>query len=244
MLFAAQKRAAGTATLSFAAPNADVSHHKEVQFMEPKEVISVGITISDWLMMLAVILGPVLAVQIQKYIDRKSETRNRKLKVFSDLMTTRASTLAFQHVSALNMVGLEFNGKKYGKVVNAWKTYLDHLNSFPNDDENMQKIWSEKKNDQLSDLLYEMGESLGFDFDKVHIKKAGYIPQAYADQENETNFLRRQLVDVFLDKKSIPMAVTYFPSDDEALETQKELHKLMKSHYEGKAPIKAEAEND
>ena len=144
------------------------------------------------------------------------------------------------------MVGLEFNGKKYGKVVNAWKTYLDHLNSFPNEDESMQKVWVEKKNDQLSDLLYEMGESLGFEFDKVHIKKAGYIPKAYADQEDETNFLRRQLVDVFLNKKSIPMAVTYFPSDDEALENQKELHKLMKNHYEGKGSlsIKLEAEND
>ena len=74
--------------------------------MEPKEVINVGITISDWLMIVAVILGPVIAVQIQKYIDRKNESRNRKLKVFSDLMTTRASTLAFQHVSALNMVCL------------------------------------------------------------------------------------------------------------------------------------------
>ena len=90
----------------------------------------------------------------------------------------------------------------------------------------MQKGWSEKKNDQLSDLLYEMSESLGFDFDKVHIKKAGYIPQAYADQQDETDFIRRQLVDVFLNKKSIPMAV--------------------KNHYEGKASlsIKLEPEND
>lgn len=161
-------------------------------------------------------------------------------------MTTRASTLAFLHVSALNMVGLEFNGKKYGKVVNAWKIYLDHLSSFPKDDKSMQKGWSEKKNDQLSDLLYEMSESLGFDFDKVHIKKAGYIPQAYADQQDETDFIRRQLVDVFLNKKSIPMAVTDFPTDKEALENQKELHKLMKNHYEGKASlsIKLEPEND
>lgn len=214
--------------------------------MESGEAVKVGITISDWLMMLAVISGPIIAVQIQKYIDRKTETRNRKLRVFSDLMTTRASTLAIQHVSALNMVGLEFNGKKYSKVINAWKTYLDHLNSFPADDENMQKVWSEKKNDLLSDLLYEMGESLGFDFDKVHIKKAGYVPQAYADQETESTFIRKQLVEVFLNKKSIPMAVTYFPSDDEALDNQKQLHKLMKDHYEGKSSltIKLEKEKD
>jgi hypothetical protein len=212
--------------------------------MESGEAIKVGITISDWLMMLAVLSGPIIAVQIQKYIDRKSESRNRKLRVFGDLMTTRASPLAFQHVSALNMVGLEFNGKQYSKVVNAWKIYLDHLNSFPEDDENMQKVWNQKKNDQLSDLLYEMGESLGFDFDKVHIKKAGYVPQAYGDQERENTFIRKQLVDVFLNKKSIPMAVTYFPSDDEALDNQKQLHKLMKDHYEGKSSLTIKLEKD
>jgi hypothetical protein len=207
------------------------------KFVELKEVVEIGITISDWLMMVAVILGPILAVQIQKFVDRTKDGRGRKLMVFRDLMTTRASTLAFQHVSALNMVGLEFNGKKYSKVVNAWKTYLDHLNSFPNEDKDLQKIWSEKRNDQLSDLLYEMGETLGFDFDKVHIKKAGYFPQAYADKEDEQNFIRRKLVDVFLNKEAIPMSVVYFPADDDALETQKELHKLMKEHFEGKRSI-------
>lgn len=220
------------------------SQSKGVRSVDAKEILQSGITISDWLMMLAVVLGPILAVQIQKLIDRNKEGRDRRLKVFRDLMTTRASTLAFQHVSALNMVGLEFNGKKYGKVVNAWKTYIDHLGSFPDGDENLQKIWSEKKNDQLSDLLYEMGESLGFSFDKVHIKKAGYFPQAYADQERELNFIRKKLVDVFLNKDAIPMSVVYFPADDEALETQKNLHRSMQECFEGKRSIPVSIEKN
>src|SRR5690606_38052626 len=139
--------------------------------------------------------------------------------------------------SSLNMVGLEFNGKKYSKAVSAWKTYLDHLSSCPRDDDNLINIWAEKKNDQLSDLLYEMGVSLGFDFDKVHIKKAGYIPQAYADQENEQGFIRRQVVDILLGKKAIPMAVESFPVDPAVIESQRALLELMKEHYEGKRII-------
>jgi hypothetical protein len=213
--------------------------------MEAIEVVKLGITISDWLMMLAVVLGPILAVQIQKFIERKSESKNNKLKVFQSLMTTRASTLAYQHVSALNMVGLEFNEKKYSKVVNAWKTYLDHLSSYPKDDLNMQKVWSEKRDDQLSDLLYEMGISLNFDFDKVHIKKAGYFPQAYVDQEMQNNFIRRELTEILLGNKSIPMSVVEFPTDNEALESQKDLHDLMKKYYENRISSldKTEAEN-
>lgn len=43
------------------------------------------ITMSDWLMMLAVILGPILAVQIQKFLDRRSEDRNKKWRCFEIL---------------------------------------------------------------------------------------------------------------------------------------------------------------
>lgn len=187
--------------------------------------------------MAAVVIGPILAVQVQKFIESRTEDNKRRLQVFKDLMTTRASTLAFQHVSSLNMVGLEFSGKKYSKVVSAWKTYLDHLSSCPRDDDNLINIWAEKKNDQLSDLLYEMGVSLGFDFDKVHIKKAGYIPQAYTDQENEQSFIRRQFVDILLGKKAIPMAIESFPVDSSIIESQRALLELIKEHYEGKRII-------
>ena len=189
--------------------------------MEAKEIISVGITISDWLMILAVISGPVIAVQIQKYIDGKSETRNRRLKVFSDLMITRNSTTDVQHVSALTMVGLEFNEKEYGKVVNAWENYLSHLRSFPNNDKNLETVWNNQTSQLLSDLLFKMSDSLGFGFDKVHIMKGGYSPQGYARKDFETDVIRQELANIFFNNASIPIAVTIVPSDDEALGNKK-----------------------
>lgn len=180
-----------------------------------------GIAASNWVMIFAIVMGPILAVQVQKILEGIKEGKERRIRVFKDLMATHASALAYQHVVALNMVGLEFHDKKYTKVLNAWKTYLDHLGSFSKDDEAMAKVWVEKTNDLLSDLLYEMGSSLGFEFDKVHIKKAGYIPKAYADQENEQNFIRRSLVEVLMGNKSIPLNIVSFPVDPEAAEAQK-----------------------
>lgn len=199
-----------------------------------------GIEVSNWIMILAVIAGPILAIQIQKYIEGIKEAKERQVRVFKDLMATRASALAYQHVVALNMVGLEFRGKKYTKVVNTWKTYLDHLGSFPNNDAPMAKVWVEKKNDQLSDLLYEMGTSLGFDFDKVHIKKAGYIPQAYTDQEEDQGFIRRSLVEMFLGKRSIPFSIISSPIDQEAIGIQKQLlFEILEYYKKGKPfPVK------
>lgn len=211
--------------------------------MASKEIIEQGITISNWLMITAVILGPILAVHIQKVLDKWNDEKRRREQVFKDLMTTRAATLSYQHVSALNMVGLEFNGRKYSKVVNAWRVYLDHLNSFPNEDESLVSLWSDKRNDLLSDLLYEMGSSLGFEFDKVHIKKAGYIPKAYADKEMEDDFIRRSMVEVFLGEKSIPLRVLSIPYDADGAILQKELQNLIKEHYEGNRTVKVEIQN-
>lgn len=201
------------------------------------EPIFLGIAVSNWVMIFAVIAGPILAIQIQKYLEGVKEAQGRRIQVFKDLMATRASTLSYQHVVALNMVGLEFQGTKYTKVVNAWKTYLDHLGSFPNDDEAMAKVWVEKRNDQLSDLLYEMGISLGFDFDKVHIKKAGYIPKAYTDLEDEQNFIRKSFVEAFLGKRGIPLEIVSLPVDLEAVEIQKKLQSEMTEHYKNGRPF-------
>jgi len=196
-----------------------------------------GIGLAAWLTILALITGPILAVQIQKFLERLKETKARKVQIFRDLMATRAAGLAYQHVVALNLVGIEFHGEKFANVVNAWMTYLDHLNSFPRDDEAMVKVWIDKKFDLLSDLLYEMGKSLGFNFDKVHIKKAGYLPKGYADQEEEQNFIRKSLVELFSEKRSIPMTIVSFPADPEVIEIQKQLQKAMMEYYKDGKPF-------
>ncbi len=60
------------------------------------------IAASEWVMIFAVIVGPILAIQIQKYIEGVKEAKERKISVFKDLLATRASTLAYKHVVALS----------------------------------------------------------------------------------------------------------------------------------------------
>jgi hypothetical protein len=82
-----------------------------------------------------------------------------------------------------------------------------------------------------------MGISLGFEFDKVHIKKAGYIPQAYADQENDQNFIRRSLVEVFRDERPIPLNIVSLPIDQESVNAQKNLQSVLTEHYKSGKPF-------
>ena len=76
----------------------------------------------------AIILGPILAVQIEKYLERRRENKNRRLSIFKTLMATRGTVLSWTHVEALNRIDLEFsNNKKFEKVITTWQEYFDNL---------------------------------------------------------------------------------------------------------------------
>src|SRR5690242_20280786 len=115
-------------------------------------------TLVEGLTILALVLGPIIAVQATRYLDNKKEERERKLKVFKTLMETRAYNVSWDHVVALNRIDLEFSPKKDGEkeVIEAWKAYLFHLGdkSIPLDQ------WGPKRLDLFVDLLHAMAKVL------------------------------------------------------------------------------------
>ncbi len=169
--------------------------------------------ISDWIMIGAVLLAPVIAIQVQKFIENYKEKRGRRLAIFRTLMATRATAMAPQHVEALNMIDIEFYG--INKITDAWKVYLDHLGSYPKPDETdytaKLDACTKKSQDLLVDLLHEMSKELNYNFDKVHLRRAVYIPQGHAEIEFEQNVIRRSMVDMFLGNKTFPVTIKELP---------------------------------
>jgi len=182
-------------------------------------------TISDGLVIAAMIIAPILAVQIQKFIESQKELKERKKQIFRTLMSTRATPLSPPHVEALNMIDIAFHKDK--KIVNAWKLLLDNFDNYPNDpkDPNYQtKLNSsaEKSKELSTDLLFEMAKSLNYEFDKVHLKRGVYIPRGHADFELEQNFIRKSLIEVFSGRKSIPINIVSPAEQKEIKDTDKE----------------------
>ena len=168
-------------------------------------------TIADWLMITAVFLGPIVAVQLTRYLDDKKEVRARKLDIFKTLMATRAYNLSWNHVEALNRIDLEFdkNHKKEKEVIEAWKEYLDLLGNTIIPIEQ----WGVKRVDLLVELLHKMAKVLDYDFDKTHIKNSSYSPRVHGETEEQQNILRKGLLEILDGKRSIPMSVTNWPQD-------------------------------
>lgn len=167
-------------------------------------------TVSDFFIIMATLCGPIIAVRVTRYLDNKKEEQGRKLQVFKTLMATRAYTLSARHVEALNQIDLEFSSDdpKEKRVIGVWRQYLDLLG----DKSLSADQWAMKRVDLLVDLLYEMGNSLGYDFDKTHIKNATYAPMAHGRIEEEQQAIRSQTLELLAGKRVLPMFVTNLSS--------------------------------
>ncbi|MCK1299723.1 MULTISPECIES: DUF6680 family protein [unclassified Bradyrhizobium] len=105
----------------------------------------------EWWVVLATLLGPVVAVQTQKWIERASERGRRRQWIFTALMANRATRLSDEYVRALNLIDLEFSPKRFGgaadrRVINAWRALFGELGDGPPDDNqdlNLARAWNE-----------------------------------------------------------------------------------------------------
>lgn len=195
----------------------------------------IKLTTGEWAIVFATLMGPILAVQAQKFLERIREHESRKLWIFSTLMTTRRSRLSVDHVKALNMIDVSFYGFRFlffvhwqtrseKKVITAWKAYLDNLatdmEGWP--DSRKEVHWNDRDR-QFATLLVLIGSAVGYDFDEVHIKKAGYIPIAHNELEEKQRRLLDSAVNVLQGDQPLKMNVVGFPVNEEAAEAHRKM---------------------
>jgi hypothetical protein len=52
-----------------------------------------------------------------------------------------------------------------------------------------------------------MGKSLGYDFDKVRIRRGIYVPRGHEDVDLENMVIRRGLAEIIIGKRGLPVSV-------------------------------------
>lgn len=146
---------------------------------------------TDWAVVVATFVGPITAVGITLWYtnrqDRARETRTnakakadelyaRRLQIFRTLMATRRVGINPDHVSALNLIEVDFY--KCEKVESAWKAYKAHLflKNIPAGDPE----WEKEKEKLLARLLFQIGIVLDFNIPELDIYEGGYSPEGWA----------------------------------------------------------------
>lgn len=160
---------------------------------------------AEWIAtVIAIILGPIVAVFITRSLDRKRAKTDRQYSVLSDLMRTRRARLDPAHVFALNLVELEFYGD--AKVRKSFREYVRHLNSvWPTDAKDLPRH-TEEGDDLFAELLKELANSLGYNFDKRDLDRLGYLPTGLGNQHSNQLANSQYLREVFEGRRSIPIA--------------------------------------
>lgn len=161
------------------------------------------------LTLIAMFMGPIVALQLQRYLERRRELQQRKLWIFRAIMSNRATILNVNYVQALNLIDIDFAGdnKKDKAVRVAWKVLLDHLSTRPEPNQAAISASNERATDLRVALMKTMADALGYEFDEVQIKKGSYLPTGHTDIEYEQNLLRKRLLEVLNGSRRIPVGV-------------------------------------
>ena len=184
--------------------------------------------LSDFAIVFATFMGPIAAVQLQKFLDRHGERNKRQVEVFRALMASRTTPNSPQYVNALNAVPLEFHENQH--VMSAWNDLLIHLNS---DASAQPDAWAQIRVNRFIALLKAMGESLHYNFREAQLQDHAYFPKWQLALMNDQEVVRKGLTDLLTGKTSLPMNVTGFPIDQDMAKRTANLQGLLLEWLEG-----------
>lgn len=185
-----------------------------------------ALSVTDGLLILATLAGPVLAVQAQKWLERSREKSQRKMNIFYALMATRATRLAEEHVRAPNQIDLEFSTSrpKERAVIDAWRSYALQLNTSYDHTSDAQSVaWNADVYRLFIELLFAMSKAVNFDVTREHLQRGIYYPTGHAEIEADRIRVLKNAVGVLSGAQPLKMEVVSFPVSNEMVEAQMKL---------------------
>ena len=123
---------------------------------------------------LAIVVGPVIAVCITRKLDRDRAAAERKMEIFRTLMRTRGMPIHWDHVGALNLVEVEFIDHQ--DVIKTWKEYLAHLNERPPKEQAEFAAFGREKATLLTALIDAIAKALGVKIAQLDILQGTTCP--------------------------------------------------------------------
>lgn len=176
--------------------------------------------ISDGAIVMATVVGPVLAVQAQKWVERTRERRSRKDWIFNVLMANRRHRYSAATLPVLNSIEVAFYGGRglFGQsrrdhaVTEKWAQLLAHLTPNPRleSDDPRFETWTNDADRLFFELLHAMCTSLGYKFEISELRRGGYVPESQATAEIESQAMRSAAVK-WLEGNSVIHVVTHAP---------------------------------
>ena len=164
-------------------------------------------TLNETLTVVAVFLGPITALWIQRELDKRRETRRKRQELFRVIWATRTfpQRLQYRHVEALNMVGIDFANKS--SVIDAWEEYLDKLDTKEPKEDVQKPHFYKERDGKFYALIYAISKTLGYKFTLLDVEKQYYTPEAHNTWAEQETALRQGVVRLFNNETALPIRV-------------------------------------
>jgi hypothetical protein len=189
---------------------------------------------ADVILGVAALLGPIFAVQAQKWIEQWRAEKDRRVWIFRTLMATRATRLAPEHVEALNSIPLDFYGVK--AVMDRWEEYFSRLSK----EATSLEVWHAEAQRLFIALVTEIGKTIGYKFNAAEMERI-YFPQGHQTLQNDQQLIQRGLALWLTGQLPVKMAVTEFPAPDrDTVAKQEAAQSAIVDWLEGKVPAPVE----
>jgi hypothetical protein len=166
----------------------------------------------DWFAiatLVAISVGPILAVIVTRVIDNRRIRHERRLSVFRSLMRNRRDQLSADFVGALNLIEIEFATEP--AVIDAWKALLkDFVNPWPSTPKD-QEFRAENRNTLIVNLIAAIAKSLKIHIEQLDILKGGYVPQGWQWDAEDQRQLRNLVAEILEGKRGLPVQAFVAP---------------------------------
>lgn len=155
----------------------------------------------DWITVVALALGPVLALFSQRFLDWFREKKNRRVNLYLTAMAYRGMWLHPDSVRALNAIDTVFDKNNDKKVRDAWTAVIAQatIPRPPIADQAGTRAWDQRLLDLRVDLYQLLGAAVGYKHTVAYIKNQSYVPQYYVDAEFELLQIRKGFVKLITD---------------------------------------------
>lgn len=128
----------------------------------------------------AILAGPILAVVVQIYAEKRKLLRDAQTMTFRMLAGTRHLPSDPAYSTAINMTPLDFN--KVPRVMSAYNAYIEAIR-YKSAPENAAQHEIQVMGKQTK-LIFEMSKHLGYDLPETEIQANPYAADGFITRDN------------------------------------------------------------
>ena len=139
-----------------------------------------GLQPYEWLTLIGIIVGPIIAVVISLWVEARRRDREQKTIILRLLLTTRHLVGDPGYSAAINLIPIEFAGKN--SVQTAYREYIEAANSDITD-ENRQKV-AERTAVKQTKLIFAIARAMKFNIAETDIQTTAYAADGWIKRDN------------------------------------------------------------